>query len=254
MSSPAVSVELELREAMAANGGNLGRVFVLMQEGVTSNAEIIEAGAAANSGAASNLKTTINAILSGECPTSPSLAAQAGRTIGGLIRDNNFTPEAQMYLTSFRSVLDAHSQDPEAVKREDRELELASDNLERSIEDLDGVYVYTFPTYLRTVQKTDPERYLFKIGSTERYSSIRIKEQQRATNMPEDPLTLRVYRSSLMSPEEVESHFHSMLTAAGHSRSTGKRSGREWFFTNLEFLDTLATLLKLEIHKAAEPR
>ena len=151
MSAPPVGVELELREAMAANGGNLGRVFVLMQEGVTSNAEIIEAGAAANSGAASNLKTTINAILSGECPTSPSLAAQAGRTIGGLIRDNNFTPEAQMYLTSFRSVLDAHSQDPEAVKREDRELELASDNLERSIEDLDGVYVYTFPTYLRTV-------------------------------------------------------------------------------------------------------
>jgi 2-amino-4-hydroxy-6-hydroxymethyldihydropteridine diphosphokinase len=60
--------------------------------------------------------------------------------------------------------------------------------------------------------------------------------------------------STSMSPEEVESHFHSMLTSAGHARATGKRSGREWFFTNLEFLDALATLLKLETHKAAEPR
>jgi len=57
-----------------------------------------------------------------------------------------------------------------------------------------------------------------------------------------------------MPPEELESYFHSMLTAAGHSRSTGKRSGREWFFTNLEFLDALAALLKLETHKATEPR
>jgi T5orf172 domain len=250
MSAPSVAVDGELREALAGNVGNLGRVYLLLQEGKTGNAEIIEAGGAANSGAASNLKTIINAILTGECPASPSLAGQAGRAIGGLLRTNSdLSAETQRYLTALRSDLDAHSQDAEAVEREDRQIEVATENLERAIEDLDGVYVYTFPTYFRTVQKIDPERILLKIGKTDRFSSVRIREQQRATNMPEDPWTLRVYCSSSMKPDELEARFHMILDAAGHGRAAGRRSGREWFYTNLEFLDAVASLLGLEVHK-----
>lgn len=249
---PLEAVGAELREALSGNAGNLGRVYLLLQEGKTGNAEIIEAGGAANSGAASNLKTIINAILAGECPASPSLAGQAGRAIGGLLRTNsNLSAETQRYLTALRSVLDAHSQDAEAVEREDSQIKVASENLERAIEDedLDGVYVYTFPTYFRTVQKIDPERILLKIGKTDRFSSVRIREQQRATNMPEDPWTLRVYRSPSMKPDELEARFHMILEAAGHGRAAGRRSGREWFYTNLEFLDAVASLLGLEVRK-----
>lgn len=250
MTTPAREIEAELRAALAANTGNLGRVYQLLQDGKSTNAEIIDAGAAANSGAASNLKTIINAILTGECPSSPSLAAQAGRAIGGLLRTNpTLAASTQTYLTNLRAELDAHSQDTEAVQREDRQIEAATETLERAIENLDGVYVYTFPTYFRTVQKIDPERILLKVGKTDRFSSLRIREQQRATNMPEDPWTLRVYRSHELTPDELEHRFHMMLDAAGHGRADGRRAGREWFYTNLEFLDAVAALLGLEVHK-----
>jgi T5orf172 domain len=253
MTSPIPTVEAELREVIAANPGNMGQVYALLEEVKTSNAELVEAGAVANTGAASNLKIVINAILTGQCPTSPSLAAQAGRTIGGILRNNeSLSDNGRTYLLGLRSEFDDYSQNNEAVEREVRELDKASEDLERSIENLDGVYVYTYPTYLRTVQMSDPERFLFKVGKTEQFSSVRIKGQQRATNMPEDPCTQRVYRSSSMTPHEIESRFHMMLVAAGHGRSMGKRAGKEWFFTNLEYLDAIATMLGLEIHKPSE--
>ena len=250
MNTPSDETITDLRRALEDNTGNLGRVYQVLQEGKSSNAEIIDVGAAANSGAASNLKTIINAILTGDCPSAPSLAAQAGRAIGGMLKTNpDFSTTTKSYLTSLRSEFDAHGQDAEAVEREDREIEAASENLERAIEDLDGVYVYTFPTYFRTVQKIDPERILLKIGKTDRFSSTRIREQQRATNMPEDPWTLRVYRSETIPLDDLERKFHKMLDAAGHGRSNGRRAGKEWFYTNLEFLDSVAELLSLEVHK-----
>lgn len=253
MNSPSAAVETELRAALSANTGNLGRVYLLLQEGVTSNAKLVEARAAANSGAVSNIKAIIKAILTGECPSAPSIAGQAGRTIGGIVRTNpGLSAGSRQYLADLRAVLDEHSQDTEAVEREDRELEAASDNLERAIADLDGVYVYTYPTYFRTVQKTDPERFLYKVGKTERFSGQRIEEQQRATNMPEDPWTLRVYRSAALTPDQLEDRFHAILEAAGHGHSLGMRSGKEWFFTNLEFLDGVASLLECEVHKPVE--
>jgi hypothetical protein len=254
MNRPTNAVETELRDALTANSGNLGRVYLLLEEGKTSNRELVEGGAAANSGAASNTRSMVSALLEGIIPAGPSLAAAAGRTVGGLLRTNpDLSDEARQYLTGLRAELDEHGRDSEAVEREDRELDRASEDLEQTIENLAGVYVYTFPTYFRSVQKTDPERFLFKIGMTERYSKIRIREQQRATNMPEDPWTLRVYRSAALTPTELEARFHSILDAAGHGRSSGKSAGKEWFYTNLEFLDGVATLLGLEVHKAEIP-
>jgi hypothetical protein len=244
------AIEENLRAALGSNSGNLGRTYVLLQEGISSNLDLVNAGAAANSGAASNARAIIASILSGACPSSPSIAALVGRAIGGLLRTyGEFSPETKDYLLSLRAMLDEHAESPEAIQREDSEISAASGLLERTIESLDGVYVYTFPTYFRTVQKSDPERFLYKIGKTDHTSEGRIKEQQRATNMPEDPWMLRVYRSSALSPIEIESRFHSMLVAAGHGRAPGKRAGREWFFTNLDFLDEIAEMLNLEIHR-----
>ncbi len=243
-------VEANLRAALESNSGNLGRTYRLLLEGISSNSDLINAGAAAKSGAASNTKTIINAILTGACPSSPSIAAQAGRAIGGLLRSHGeFNTATKDYLLSLRATLDEHAENAEAVQREDSEIGAASELLERTIESLDGVYVYTFPTYFHTVQKSDPERFLYKIGKTDHSSEGRIKEQQRSTNMPEDPWMLRVYRSSALSPIEIESRFHSILVAAGHGRAPGKRAGREWFFTNLDFLDRIAEMLNLEIHR-----
>ena len=243
-------VEKNLRSALGSNSGSLGRTYLLLDEGISSNLDLVNAGAAANSGAASNARAIITTILSGTCPSSPSIAAQAGRAIGGMLRTyTEFSPETKEYLLSLRAILDEHAGNIEAVEKEDSEIGAASELLERTIESLDGVYVYTFPTYFRTVQKSDPERYLYKIGKTDHSSDGRIKEQQRSTNMPEDPWILRVYRSSELAPVEIERQFHSMLVAAGHGRAPGKRAGREWFFTNLDFLDGIAAMLNLEVHR-----
>lgn len=227
----------------------------MLQEGKTANAETIEAGAAANSGAASSLKTIISTILTGECPSSPSLAGQARRAIGGLLRTGSSTGRCngramatESYLMTLHTELDAHSLDAEAVEREDRQIEVTSERLERAIEYLDGVYVYTFPglllvwckfrtnppagfhrnVHFRTMQKIDTERILLKIGKIGRFGRFRIRAQQRAINMPEDPWTLRVCRSATLTPDAIEGRFHMVLAAAGHGRGTGRRAGPEW--------------------------
>lgn len=73
----------------------------------------------------------------------------------------------------------------------------------------------------------------------------RISEQARAAGVPEEPLILRVYRApDNRDALELERTFHRLLDAAGHERSrTG--SGREWFATTVEFLDTVADVLGL---------
>ena len=234
-------IQDEISGAIRRNERQLGVVFRLREEGVTSNRDLVEQGAAANDGVAANLRASIRAIVDDYVPTGPSVALQAGRTIGGLLRDNpGLSAEAKSYLSDLRERLDSVSQSDEAVQAEDAQIATSAEGLERSVEGQPGVYVYTLPTYYRTPKKTDPERFLYKIGKTDRFVGARIREQQRATGLPEDPWLLRVYRSDAHSPAEMERVFHQLLVAGGHSRGTGRYSGLEWFATNLEFLDAIA--------------
>lgn len=231
----------ELAEALRNNAGQLGRVFVLLEEGKETNRDLVEGGAAANQGAAGNIRVTVNAVLDGVIPNGPSLAARARRSIGGLLRDNpGLSVDARAHLEDLRSRLEAIASDSSAIEREDKNLEEASKQLEKSLEHLPGVYVYTLPSFYRTVQKTDPERFWFKVGKTDRVAGVRVGEQMRATGLPEDPWIARVYRHQTLSPAALESTFHELLDAAGHSRAVGKHSGRDWYATNLEFLDAVA--------------
>jgi hypothetical protein len=85
-----VSPELydELSEALRNNDGKLGLVFALLEAGKTSTRELVDGGAAANQGAASNIRVTVRAVLDGVLPKGPSVALQVRRSIGGLLRDN----------------------------------------------------------------------------------------------------------------------------------------------------------------------
>lgn len=241
----------ELASALRNNDGQLGKVFLLLEAGKATNRELVEGGAAANQGAAANLRVTVRAVLEGVLPKGPSVAAQSRRSIGGLLRDNsNLSGTARNYLESLRDQLEGVATDVVALEAEDKDLGRASLELEKSLQQLPGVYVYTLPSFHRTVQKTDPERFWFKIGKTDRVAGIRIGEQMRATGLPEDPWIARVYRHSGMSPKELETAYHRLLEAAGHSRAGGKHAGRDWFATNLEFLDALAGALGCEIAAA----
>ncbi len=240
----------ELMEALRSNDGQLGKVFALLESGSVTNRELVDGFAAANQSAAANLRVTVKAILEGVFPSGPTVAAQSRRSIGGLIRDNpGLSEAARSYLEDLRIKLEVIATDSAAIELEDRVLDVRSKDLELSLEKMAGVYVFTLPSFYRTVQKTDPERFWFKIGKTERNTGKRIREIMGSTKTgwPEDPKTLRVYSHPVKTPKEIETGFHRLLISAGHYRATGDQTGRDWFATNLEFLDAIAVALGCEI-------
>lgn len=242
------SVRSELGEALRSNDGQLGRVFVLLEEGKTTDRELVEGGAAANEGAAGNLRRVIKTILERNPPKAPSRALKARSSIGGLLRDNpDLSATSREYLERLRDELEVIASDSKAIEEEDKDLERASKELEQSLDQMPGVYVYTLPSFYRTVQKTDPERFWFKVGKTDRVAGVRISEQMRATGLPEDPWIARVYRHIAKTPKDLETEFHRLLGAAGHSRANSKHSGRDWYATNLEFLDAIAVTLGCDV-------
>lgn len=247
---PTDFIRQELHEALIRNQGTTGSTYRLMLEGFEKATEIVEHGAASNVGVVHNDKATIKAVLEGVIPTSPARAKGSGRFVGGLLRSNaNFSPGTKEYLIYLRDKLDEFAMDESAQRFEDIEIEKVSEALEKTIESKGGVYVYTFPTYFKNPIKTDPERFWLKVGRTEQIVEMRIANQTRQTAMPEDPWILRVYQSDSIPTTELESKIHKMLVSAGHNRTEAKHGGREWFATNLDFLDEIATLLGLTVLK-----
>lgn len=226
-------------------------------EGVTSPTAMANLGAGANAGAASNLARVVRYIQEAVPPRAPSVAASTGRSIGGLLRDNpNLSAEAVSYLQGLRRLADSVERDDDARAGEETQLQEASDELSQTVEKLGGVYVYTFPTYLMVPAKVDPERFWLKIGQTGRVVERRVLDQLRSTAMPEDPVILRVYTDTEAGSENssvdyaaLEKKFHQLLISAGHSKTTSRSGGSEWFATTVEFLDQIALTLDLAIEK-----
>jgi hypothetical protein len=226
-----------------------------MAEGITSPTELASMGAGANSGHSGNLARVVRYVQDGIPPTAPSRAAKTGRSIGGLLRDNpGLSSEAVSYLQALREQVDSIEKDDDARAGEASELNRASEELTQKVEKLGGVYVYTFPTYLMVPAKVDPERFWLKIGQTGRVVEKRVSDQLRSTAMPEDPVILRVYtdpKGEAMGSEvdyaALEKKFHKLLMSAGHSKTSARSGGTEWFATTLEFLDEIAETLSLEI-------
>jgi hypothetical protein len=155
--------------------------------------------------------------------------------------------------------VDSIEKNDEAVAGEQIRLERASEELTEKVEKLGGVYVYSFPTYLRIPAKVDPERFWLKIGQTGRVVEKRVSDQLRSTAMPEDPVILRVYTfsesdgaSTEFDYAPLEKRFHKLLASAGHSKTTARSGGTEWFATTLEFLDEIAMTLDLHIETREE--
>jgi len=252
---PSPEVMTEINQALKENSGALGKVARVMADGVTSPTEMANLGAGANSGHAGNMARIITYIQTGSVPTAPSRAALAARAIGGLLRDNPvFSGEALKYLQSLKQIAESVEKDDEANAGEQTSLLRASEELTQKVEKLGGVYVYTFPTYLKVPAKYDPERFWLKIGQTGRVVEKRVSDQLRSTAMPEDPVILRVYTDpkgeavgSEVDYAALEKKFHKLLMSAGHSKTSARSGGTEWFATTLEFLDEIAETLTLDI-------
>ena len=92
-----------------------------------------------------------------------------------------------------------------------------------------GVYVYSFPRYLKPPA-------LFKIGRAGSDVTERIRQQVRSSAMPEDPVLLRIYQSDI-SPRVLERLLHRGLNCP---RAPGRLCGAEWFSTDLATIDACA--------------
>lgn len=241
----------ELKAICRSDELTFGRVFVLVEAGVTSNKEIVAQGAGGNSGAVGINRQILDAIISRKIPNSSNIATYAYRTINRLQKANEpLSKELTEYLSDLVSTLKAKSLDENAIKQSVQDVEKESKSLEKLLTGIsNAIYVYSYPTYLRVGTAEDPELYWFKIGFTDKEVGNRVLSQARQTAMPEDPVIVRVYHKPGVPAQELEAKFHKTLDAFKQQRSAHKnqKAGKEWFATDLERLDAIATLLELVI-------
>ncbi|MYA09946.1 MAG: GIY-YIG nuclease family protein [Gemmatimonadetes bacterium] len=245
----------EVEGALDRNDKNLGKVWAFRKEGLERK-EI----AARIGGQAYNYWACLDAILDGTVPSSPSLAAQAASALRGFARKNPLSESTREVLYGRAEVCENSSYDPERVDAEDRALQRRTATAEK--QDTTGIYVYSLPHYRRrpvlpaTGEDDDSvtrDRTYYKVGKSDDDVIRRFRQQKTQTVLPEPAVLFRVYETSKKSAGAVEGKFHDHLEAAGHVRQRRpKGTGKEWFLTNLTFLDSIASLLDLPVRKVDE--
>lgn len=189
-------------------------------------------------------------------PTAPAVALQCSRQIASFIRRH---PDLS---GPTKNLLEDRKRDCDAKGDEYEEhVSPSSDADSDSVEDQAGVYVYTLPHYLNhpvhpatethgAISKT-PRTFL-KVGKSDVDINVRIR-QQASTALPERPLKLRLYRND-ESAIDLERKIHRMLKAADHNPNEERGAGKEWFMTNLKFLDAIAVAFEIQIERYNEDK
>lgn len=247
------SVIAEVKAMLAKDALLLGSIFNVMEEGLTNTLEIAEKSGASNRGVVYNYQKMISAILEGTMPNSASISRNAARSISRLLKETaSISPATLDYLNTTRARLIENTESETAVLHDQASLEAQSAALVKVASTIqNGIYVYSFPTYLHFGTVEDQEVFWLKIGSTKNSVWQRIVEQNRQTSMPEDPKLLRIYHKVQMDIDAIEQKFHTTLDRVGHERSAARRTkaGKEWFASTLDAIDAIAELLDLEIEK-----
>lgn len=247
------SVLTEVKAMLAKDQLLLGSIFNAMEAGVTNTLDLVERSGASNRGVVYNYQKMLSAILEGTMPNSASISRNAARSISRLIKETaSISPATLEYLNSTRARLIENTESETAVLHDQASLEAQSAALVKVASTIqNGIYVYSFPTYLHFGTVEDQEVFWLKIGSTKNSVWQRIVEQNRQTSMPEDPKLLRIYHKDQMDIDAIEQKFHNTLDRVGHERSAARRTkaGKEWFASTLDAIDAIAELLDLEIEK-----
>jgi hypothetical protein len=247
------SIVSEIKSMLSKDDLLLGSIFNAMENGVTNAMDLVQKTSASNRGVVYNYQKMISAILEGTMPNSASISRNAARSISRLIKNTqSISPATLEYLNSTRAKLIENTESELAVLNDQASIDAQSAALVKVASTIqNGIYVYSFPTYLHFGTVEDQDVYWLKIGSTKNSVWQRIVEQNRQTSMPEDPKLLRIYHKESMDIESIEQKFHSTLDRVGHERSAARRTkaGKEWFASTLDALDAIAELLDLEIER-----
>ena len=190
-------------------------------------------------------------VLRGKSPAphARTVALQCSRQIASFIRRHpELTVPTKNLLEDRKQACDVNGDEYEEPASTSSEAEL--------LEDQAGVYVYTLPHYINhpvhpaTETQGAPSktpRTFLKVGKSDVNIDERIKKQV-TTALPEKPLKLRLYQND-ESPTDLERKFHDMLVAADHNPNEKTGAGKEWFMTNLKYLDAIAVTLGSRIER-----
>jgi len=205
-----------------------------------------------------NMRAVIAAIVDNQLPQSPSVARHVRDGIRGLIRrdDGRHLSEGTIQTLEERATAcDKATSDPDKVQREQRVQ--GRQTAEAEGKDIPGIYVYSYPHYLshpvlpgethEGTRSSSSARTYVKIGKSGRNVAERLTNQMRGTSVPEEPVLLRIYRCDEGTLGDVEKRLHEHLRAADHGRTRMKGTGKEWFLTHLDLVDSAARLMGLEI-------
>ena len=205
-----------------------------------------------------NQRAVIAAIVDNQIPHSPSVARQVRDGIRGFIRRDEGDRLSESTIRALEERADACARaanDPNKIQREQRVQ--GRQTAEAEGKDIPGIYVYSYPHYLahpvlpgeihEGTRSSSSARTYVKIGKSGRDVAERLANQMRGTAIPEEPVLLRIYRCDERSLGDVEKRLHEHLRAADHGRTRMKGTGKEWFLTHLELVDSAARLMGLEI-------
>lgn len=247
------SLKSELEGYMLSDEYQLGEIFTQYQAGIVDAKELAARTHAANRGVVYNNLAMIRAMLESKLPNGASMSRQSAWAVGRILKTNpQMSAQLKDYLSHLKLALEENTNNAIAVQHDVDKIDRQSEALaQQAVGIQNGIYVYSFPTYLHFGTIEDQELYWVKIGSTKNSVWQRIVEQNRQTSMPEDPKLLRIYHKADMNIEDLEKKFHSTLDRVGHERSAARRTkaGTEWFATTLDAIDAIAELLELQIER-----
>jgi T5orf172 domain len=234
---PSAEVKAEMMALLEADESRLGQVYRCNRDGIPADA--------ITGPNVWRYNRIAKALLEGNLPAAPTVARRSARKFRSILKSAELSEQARSYLRTNLDELERRASDETQLAEE---TEIAREQTkEAESRDEPGVYVYALPHYLRYPFEPATGRTLLKVGHSGSDAIKRFRAQIRTTALPEEPILLRVYRTSGVSSAAAESDFHRLLEAADHSRSVARAAGREWFVTSTRFLDEVARVMKLAI-------
>lgn len=218
-------------------------------------------------GTAVGLRQHLDALRLGIFPNGPSMAQQIASRMRSTMRGHDFSDGARSVLERNIAALKEIATDTKASEDEQQKAEIAEQSVEDRLKGRAGVYVFTYPHYLRHVTHASsasekmPDRTLLKVGFTDNGILERVNQETSSTGVPEHRRILRAYLAVEGKDQQnrsIERQFHDLLDAAGHAgpkrgSKERQRGGNEWFYTSVDFLDRIADTLELEIVEIDSP-
>ena len=233
----------ELHAAFLNDRTRLGEVYACLDRGL-SDSEIQTELELATVGTIGHIKRSIRAIRDNWNPPGLGPATKAKNDLSRLLREFNFSEGVRSLLRVRFDELEANVTKllQDRLGSEANELQRENSQPNRIVA---GVYVWTINTYLSFPD--DRNQVWFRIGQSEDVLQ-RMRQHRQEVKLPEPLFLYRVYSHASHHPSDLEDKFHQICQNAEHTRAIVRGRDREWFCTNLDFLDFFAEQIGCQRH------